>query len=99
MSVIVVAKFPCDTAAFQASLSARSAEYRRFAQESQAQGAIHHRFGVGDGYVLVVDEWDNAASFERFIANPELQAFTGEIGVSGAPDVIIAEAVSSPDEY
>ena len=62
--------------------------FRRIEERTSA----HDSAGLGPAIV-------NAASFERFIANPELQAFTGEIGVSGAPDVIIAEAVSSPDEY
>ncbi len=38
-----------------------------------APGAIHHRFGVGDGFVLVVDEWETIEQFQQFFSNPELQ--------------------------
>ena len=99
MSVIVVIKFSGDTGVFRESLSARSADFVRFEQESRAQGAIHHRFGIGDGYVLVVDEWDSMARFERFLAIPELQAFISAVGASGVPEVIVAEATSSPGEF
>ena len=47
---------------------------------AQTVGAIHHRFGIGDGFVLVVDEWESAEQFEAFFSNPDLQAFIGEIG-------------------
>jgi hypothetical protein len=67
---------------------------------AKAAGGIHHRFGVGDGYVMVSDEWESVADFEKFMANPELQAFIGSVGAAPAPpDVTIVEAVSSPDEY
>jgi hypothetical protein len=99
VSVIVIAKFPGDTGVFKASLSDRSADYVQFVQESRGQGAIHHRFAVGDGFVLVIDEWDSASNFERFMASPELQAFIAEVGASGPPEVIVAEAVSSPDQF
>jgi quinol monooxygenase YgiN len=69
-------------------------------QAKASGGGIHHRFAVGDGFVLVVDEWETAEHFQSFFANPDLQAL---IAMSGAapqpPEITIAEAISSPDEY
>ena len=48
---------------------------------------------------LVVDEWDSAESFQRFISSDELAAVMGEMGAQGEPEVDIAEAVDSPDQF
>ncbi len=67
---------------------------------ARAAGGVHHRFGVGDGYVVLVDEWETAEQFQQFFSQPELQAFIGEIGADPAPpELIIGEAISSPDQY
>jgi hypothetical protein len=99
VSVLIIAKFPGDTAVFNKVLVERSDYLAKLGNEARAVGAIHHRFGVGDGYVVVVDEWETAEQFERYIGKPELQAIIAEMGASGAPDVIVAEAVSSSDEF
>ena len=56
--------------------------------------------GIGDGFVLVVHEWESVEKFQQFFANPELQAFIGSVGAEPRPpEITIAEAVSSPDQY
>ena len=100
MSVIILGKFQGDTATFRRSLTDRASEFEKWGALGQAAGAIHHRFGVGDGYVLVMDEWESVEQFQQFFGNPELQAFVGSIGAAPAPpEMIISEAVTSPDEY
>ena len=67
---------------------------------AKAAGAIHHRFGVGDGCVVVNDEWESAEAFEKFFSNPDLAAFIGSVGAAPEPpELIIAEAVASPDQF
>jgi hypothetical protein len=100
MSVLVTVKVTGDTDAFQKALSERGTEFKEIGDRAQGVGAMHHRFGVGDGFVLVVDEWETAEQFEQFFGNPELQAFIGTIGASSAPpEITVTEAVSSPDEF
>jgi hypothetical protein len=100
MSILVVGKFHGDTATFRQSLVERAGEYEKFMQMSQAGGAIHHRFGIGDGVVVLVDEWETAEQFEAFFSNPDLQAFIATIGADpGPPELTITEAVASPDQY
>ena len=100
MSVLVIAKFAGDTAAFRQALTDRAGEFIKYADAARAAGGVHHRFGVGDGFVVVTDEWESVGHFEQFFANPELQAFIGSIGaIPGPPEMIIAEAVASPDQY
>jgi len=100
MSVVIVGKFAGDTAKFTQALVDRASEFVEIADRAKSVGAIHHRFGVGDGFVMIIDEWESADQFEQFFSDPNLQAFVGSIGADpGPPELIIAEAVSSPDQF
>jgi quinol monooxygenase YgiN len=100
VSVLVIAKFQGDTGKFRQSLSERGEEFAKVAEGAQAAGALHHRFGVGDGFIVVVDEWESAAHFEQFFADPALQAFIGSVGAAPVPpEVIVTEAITSPDQF
>ena len=100
MSVIIVGKFQGDTARFRQALVDRAAEFEEIADTAQEAGAIHHRFGVGDGFVVIVDEWESVDHFQKFFADPDLQAFIASAGAApGPPEMIVSEAISSPDEF
>lgn len=100
MSVLIIAKFQGDTAKFRQSMQERADEFAKIGEGAKAVGGLHHRFGVGDGFVLVVDEWESVEHFQKFFADPSLQAFIGSVGAAPAPpEIIVAEAVSSPDQY
>ena len=74
--------------------------FAKISEESKGVGELHHRFGIGDGFVLVVDEWESVEQFQAFMANPDLQAFIGSVGGAPVPpEVIVAEAITSPDEF
>ena len=100
MSMLIIAKFQGDTAKFRQALTERAGEFEKLADQARAAGGIHHRFGVGDGSVVVVDEWESVEHFQQFFGNPELQAFIGSVGAAPAPpEILVAEAVASPDAY
>ena len=100
MSVLVIGKFKGDTAKFGQALVDRADEFAKIADGAKTVGALHHRFGVGDGYVIIVDEWESVEHFQKFMANPDLQAFIGSVGAEPEPpEVIVAEAVASPDQF
>jgi hypothetical protein len=100
MSVLVIAKFGGDTAKFRQALTDRAGEFTKIVDRARMAGGIHHRFGVGDGFVLVSDEWESVEHFRQFFADPDLQAFIGSVGADPAPpEIIVAEAIASPDQY
>ena len=100
MSVLVIGKFHGDTAKFRQALTDRAGEFAKITAMARSAGGIHHRFGIGDDYVVIVDEWETAGQFEQFFANPDLQAFIGSVGADPAPpQITVAEAVASPDQY
>jgi quinol monooxygenase YgiN len=101
MTVLVSAKVSGDTAAFRKALEERAGEFEKIAEHAKESGCIHHRFALGDTYVLVIDEWETAENFEKFFANPDLQAFIASVGgdTGAPPDITIAEAVDSADQF
>jgi quinol monooxygenase YgiN len=101
MNVLITVKVKGDVAKFRSALAERADEFVAVAEKGKAAGAIHHRFGIGDGYVLVVDEWGSGEQFEKFFGDPALQEFIGSIGgdTSAPPDITVTEAVASPDEF
>lgn len=100
MSVLVIGKFQGDTAKFRQALTDRADEFAKIADESRSAGAIHHRFGIGDGFVLIVDEWGSVEQFQQFFSNPDLQAFIGSVGAAPAPpEITVSEAVASSDQF
>jgi quinol monooxygenase YgiN len=101
MSVLVILKFQGDVAKFRQALTDHGEQFAKMAAEAKGSGGgIHHRFGVGDGYVVVVDEWESVEHFQKFFANPDLQALIANSGAAAQPpEITIAEAITSPDEY
>jgi len=100
MSVLVTIKFPGNTATFRQALTDRADEFAKISAAARAAGGVTHRFGTGDGFVVVVDEWDSAEQFQQFFSNPDLQAFIATVGADPVPpEIIVAEAISSPDQY
>jgi hypothetical protein len=100
VSVLIIGKFRGDTAKFRQALVDRADEFAKISEASQAVGGLHHRFGIGDGYVLIVDEWESVEDFQKFMAHPDLQAFIGSVGgAPEPPELIVAEAITSPDQF
>jgi hypothetical protein len=100
MSVLIIGKFQGDTAKFRQALTDRADEFAKIADMARSQGGIHHRFGIGDGFVVIVDEWATVEDFQQFFSNPDLQAFIGSVGAAPAPpELTIVDAIASPDQY
>lgn len=101
MSVIASIKITGDTDVFRKSLDVHAQEYRTIAEQAKAAGAIHHQFAVGDGIVLIIDEWESADAFQRFFGDPELRTFMVTVGANldVPPEIIVGESVDSPDRF
>jgi hypothetical protein len=101
MSVLVIGKVYGDTAKFRQALTDRGDEFAKIAEAARPKGAIHHRFGIGEDFVLIVDEWQTAQQFQEFFSDPALQEFVGSVGGSTAtqPEFTICEAVDSADQF
>jgi hypothetical protein len=96
MSVLIVMKVTGDTDQFR-RWCADEQRLRDLAERARAEGAIHHRFAIGDGYVVAVDEWETLDRFQAFIATmPEVFA---EAGAQAEPEITVAEVFHTADEF
>jgi hypothetical protein len=92
-------KVPGDTKTFESFMAANKEQVLELTERSKAEGCLAHRFAVGDGYVLVVDEWESAEKFQGFISAPDLQEAMGQMGAQGEPEILFAEAKGFPGEF
>lgn len=101
MSVLVTGKFHGDVDTFRKAVSERADDLADVASRARSAGCLHHRFGVGDGVVVLVDEWETAEGFEKFFSAPELQQLVAEMGASPdiPPDITISEAIATSDQF
>ncbi|HUK43956.1 MAG TPA: antibiotic biosynthesis monooxygenase [Gaiellaceae bacterium] len=99
MSVLVTMKVRGDTDQFRRFLVDAEERLRGIAESAKQAGAIHHRFGVGDGFVIVMDEWETAQAFQAFVSSDEIAQVMREAGAQSEPEVEITEAIESPDRF
>ena len=100
MSVIVVGKMQADPSTIQKLWNERETDFKAVQKEAIAAGAIHHRWGLGDGFVTIIDEWPDPGSFEKFFnTNTTIPQLMQAGGVQAPPEFIIVEAAQGPDEF
>jgi hypothetical protein len=72
---------------------------QRIAEAAKAAGAIRHRFAGGDNEVLVIDEWPDEQTFQKFFANqPEIADVMRDGGAQGPPEISFYRILSTPDQ-
>ena len=96
MSVLITMKVQGDTEQFRRWVQNEDL-LLEISGRAKAAGALHHRFGVGDGFVVVVDEWETAAAFDAFMAG--MGDVMREAGAQGPPEVTISEAIATADQF
>jgi hypothetical protein len=100
MSALVTILVHGDTDKFRDLMARDPDRFRAIADDARSRGAIHHRFGVGDGYVLAVDEWETAEAFQTFFqTNADIPTLMAEAGAQSEPQITLAEAIESPDQF
>lgn len=99
MSVLVIMTVPGDTAQFEAFVAANAGRVEELTDKAKAGGCLAHRFAVGDGQVVVVDEWESPEQFQVFISAPDIQEVLGQMGAQGEPQVTFAHAKGFPGEF
>lgn len=100
MSVTMVMRVEADIPTFNSYVEANAAVMDEISEDAKRQGCIHHRFAVGDGFVLVIDEWESAEAFQGFFEGNEAIAETMRgAGVQGEPQISIAESVEAAGTF
>ena len=71
MSVIVTLVVPGDPNAMERIAAGAPARLEAIAAAAEGHGVIAHRFYGSEGKLMVIDEWPDAESFQRFFAEQE----------------------------
>ncbi|MCU1378457.1 MAG: hypothetical protein JWN29_1440 [Acidimicrobiales bacterium] len=100
MSVIVIGKLAVDPDVMRKLWAERADDFVAIRNEAEAAGAMHHRWGIGDGYVRLLDEWPDAASFQQFFQNqPRIAELMGAAGVTAPPEFEFLDSADVPDQF
>lgn len=101
MSVIMTMQASGDPAALERHAGENAEAMQSIAERAKEHGLIAHRFyGSEDGKIMVVDEWPDAESFQRFFEQmrPEIEPMMRASGVAGEPVVTFWRKLDTHDE-
>jgi quinol monooxygenase YgiN len=73
MSVIMTLRVSGDPAKLEQFAAENEGMIAGIAERAKAQGLIAHRFYGSEGEIMVVDEWPDAESFQRFYESEQDQ--------------------------
>lgn len=101
MSVLITGTIRVDPEAIRGLFESKREVFEAVAEKAKAAGALHHRFGAGDGEMLILDEWESAEAFMEFFGNqPEINALMQEAGVQGPPEFRVWQSMDdAPDTF
>ena len=71
MSVIMTLRAAGDPDKLEQLAAEKGDVLRGIAERAKAAGVIAHRFYGSEGQIMVVDEWPDAASFQRFFESEQ----------------------------
>jgi hypothetical protein len=100
MSVIVTLRMSGDPAKLEQYATDNPDAIRGIAGKGKEAGAIAHRFYGSEGQIMVVDEWPDADSFNRFFeANAEqIGPLMAAVGVTEQPEITFWRKLETHDE-
>jgi quinol monooxygenase YgiN len=100
MSVIVIARLTVEPGNVEQLWRERKDVFEAIRESAEAAGAQHHQWGFGDGEVVIIDEWTDGESFQKFFdGDSRIAALMQEAGVQGPPTVQVLEAKTAPDTF
>jgi quinol monooxygenase YgiN len=100
MSVFMTLKVQGDPAKLLAIAKDQPELFPSVSARGREHGALHHQFLVSGDTILVLDEWVDAESFQKFFAaSPEIQQIMADAGVTTAPEITFWERLDVGDEF
>jgi heme-degrading monooxygenase HmoA len=99
MSVIMTLRVKGDPEKLEQLAAAERGRIRAISERAKEAGLIAHRFYGSEGEIMVVDEWPNPESFQRFFESEraDIESLMGEVA-SGEPEVTFWRKLETHDE-
>jgi hypothetical protein len=100
MSVIMTFWVMGDPDKVEAVAAKNRAQMQALAERAKESGLIAHRFYGSDGQIMVVDEWPDEESFQRFFdANrSEIEEMMGQAGITAEPQIRFWRKLETGDD-
>ena len=101
MSVLLTFRVKGDPALLEKLAGENPDAIGAIAADAAKHGMIAHRFyGSDDGQIMVLDEWPDPESFQRFFeANKEkIGPMMADVGATGEPDVTFWRELDTHDK-
>jgi hypothetical protein len=99
MSVIMTLRASGDPDALERRAAGNPEGMRALADRAKEYGLIAHRFYGSEGQILVVDEWPDQESFQKFFSEmeSEIGPMMAEVGVTGESEITFWRALDTRD--
>ena len=101
MSVLMTLQAKGDPSKLEKLAANEPGRIRAISDDAKNYGLIGHRFyGSDDGQILVLDEWPDAESFQRFFAahQDDIGPMMAEIGATAPPEITFYRELDTHDE-
>jgi hypothetical protein len=100
MSIIMTLRVAGDAQRLEQMAGENPAAMRSIADRAVEHGLIAHRFYASEGEIMVVDEWPDPETFQRFFAGvrSEIEGMMAHVGASGEPEVRFWRKLETHDE-
>jgi quinol monooxygenase YgiN len=96
----MILRVKADPNSLEQFANANAEVIRGVAEAGRAAGATRHLFAGGDGEVLVIDEWPDEASFQKFFdSQPEIPRIMQQAGAQGPPEISFYRKLDTPDAF
>ena len=101
MSVIMTLWMRGDPAKLEQYAAENKDEMQGILDRAKENGLIAHRFYGTDGQIMVIDEWPDAESFQRFFdsVQEQVRPVFQAVGAEGEPGVNFWRKLDTFDEY
>ena len=101
MSVIMTLRVKGDPKKLEERAGHNPDAMREIAERAKDHGLVAHRFyGSDDGQIMVVDEWPDEQSFQKFFEQEqgEIQPIMEAVGATSEPRVVFWRKLETHDE-
>jgi hypothetical protein len=101
MSVLITIKFPVTAETMERVVDDHHDTMMAIIEDGRRQGAIHHQFTADpDGAAVVVDEWPDEETWQRFFAQQDdIKKVMSAAGVASEPTVTVYRILDTPDRF
>ena len=100
MSVIMTLWLKGDPKRMEEFAAANQDKLLAITEKAKENGLIAHRFYGGDGQIMVIDEWPDPESFQRFFEDQrsEIEPMMHAVGAEGEPAINFWHKLETHDE-